>query len=469
MSDLCKFRRAWIALICALLLPCLACADQTADLLHTRGEDGHAIERLPDGIAGEDGKLTAYADYDHPLPGKQWVPPAVPLYLINRGDTPVTIAHQDMHPHLYLEVNIDGRWHRAEPFQYPSCGNSYGQITLAPETFAVFRGYQPHKPDGQAPARFRRQYIDGVELVTNVAEANYSRADLRAAELDPVAIRHEAPFGTLVGLVNGVVSPTTTGWGTQDWGLYFALGYRFPVQSMKMVNAWAPEKQAEQQSNLQTLAGAILMSPAVDADDLIRLFEGDPDNAFAEQHFTHETHVIRSLGSRFPAEAIAYVEKPGDHKKYFKTTMQGVSESPDATLDQLMWCLRQSARYEVEHPWVAGQIGVRFPDEALALRPKLRAIMGETLEDELVDEYVRQLEWSATLSGGTDRLIDVIEGRQDLTQVDLESLSDVAGMVLARRDPDKARVVAERWRQRDAATLTPAVRAIDKELERQRR
>lgn len=450
--------RGAMALVFVLVLGLAGVAsagDSAYCLLYKWGEGGHALDKLPDGIKSEDGKLTAFVQYNEFLPSEKWQPDNVPMFVINRADKPVTLALQDGHPHLYLEVQIDGKWKRAEPFQYPSCGNSYHQITLEPDTFAVFRGYQPMKEDGEAPARYRRQYGDGVKLVSNLGRGLYSRADIYAARIDPVAIRHEVPFGTLVGLLSGVVTPTTNGWGTQRWGIFMGMGSRFPHKSLAFINALDQAGQDKYKNELPGLMGSIVQSRELGAQELIALQSQMPGSSFAKLYPSLHLYPMQALGRRFPTDAITYMKTLADDSALLQGGLHGLAYAPAATLDQLIWCLNRQHELALDRSHIGSQIGSRFGEAALAQR---QALIEKHGDDVMHD--IKEIERYAIGKLSAARLIEIIEDPSVTLAMDRDEAIEMSLIQLSIFHREEAIAAADRW----SASEKPALVANAEQL-----
>jgi hypothetical protein len=111
----------------------------------------------------------------------------IALYLVNRTNQPVLIPAQDTDVYAKLEIqHDDGSWHRAQPYQYSWCGNSYWTLQLAPGEFYLWRSVH-HREGAEYPIRY--SLYNDVRLSSNVAAGRVPMEQIEAAQNDVMAIR----------------------------------------------------------------------------------------------------------------------------------------------------------------------------------------------------------------------------------------------------------------------------------------
>ena len=125
-----------VVLLAALSLLCPRPAEAAtkitaAESKSTRQWHTKKMPALPNHVVAEKGKLTAFADWEHPKKRtKDWV--IVPIYLINRTQNHYDVTHKDSGFYVTLEVQIDGKWKRAEKFTFGWCAMGSGTYILGP-------------------------------------------------------------------------------------------------------------------------------------------------------------------------------------------------------------------------------------------------------------------------------------------------------------------------------------------------
>lgn len=174
---MCRVRALLAAMVLLLAGPAAA---QPA-----RGE--RPIAELPRGVAAAPGALSLVADYRNAAGGQ------VPVYLVNRTGAAVELETQDGDPYLVREVELDGRWVRAEPFLFSFCGLSYYAVRVEPGHFLTFGG---RSPDASERGRVRfRLGQHSVPVVSNVGAGRFSRDEVLAASHDVMAMRASSARG----------------------------------------------------------------------------------------------------------------------------------------------------------------------------------------------------------------------------------------------------------------------------------
>ncbi len=138
---------------------------------------------LPPQVVAEVGKLTLFADYEHPE--KE----GVPLYLVNRAREAIMLPSMSGSLNIQLERQLpSGAWERAQERWFSFCGNSYGVRNLPPGMFFQFHGYQPRKELGQpSPIRFMR--YDQVPMMSNIGAGFFAPQDVERAKRDDLSLR----------------------------------------------------------------------------------------------------------------------------------------------------------------------------------------------------------------------------------------------------------------------------------------
>lgn len=172
-----------IALLLLMALFCSARADEgLAPSMNFRNRGGKPIPNveLPAHIPAPRGQLTFYADYLHPDES------GLPLYVVNRTETPKSFSSQDNDIYIKLERKTDlGNWERVQSHQSSWCGNSYYNITLAPGSHYKFIGYFP---TNGSQSRIRYKCYNGNQLVSNEGIGHYIEDDRLAASVDYIAL-----------------------------------------------------------------------------------------------------------------------------------------------------------------------------------------------------------------------------------------------------------------------------------------
>lgn len=140
-----------------------------------------AIASLPRGVEAAAGRFTVWANYASAAGGH------VPVYLVNRTATPITLDAQDGNPYLVRDVEIDGRWVRAEPFLFSDCGLSYHTLRIDPDHYVRVSAIAPGAGE---PARVRyRLARRSAPAVSNIGSGRFSREAARAAAQDELAMQ----------------------------------------------------------------------------------------------------------------------------------------------------------------------------------------------------------------------------------------------------------------------------------------
>lgn len=142
--------------------------------------DQRPVRELPRGITAVPGTFTLRADYGAPSHR------GVPVYLINRTISAITLASQDGDPYLVREVELGGRWVRAERFESSFCGLSYYDMRIEPEHFVRVTGSFPSQGE-RGRLRYRLFRHPG-QAVTNVGAGYFTRDDVSAAAHDTLSL-----------------------------------------------------------------------------------------------------------------------------------------------------------------------------------------------------------------------------------------------------------------------------------------
>lgn len=206
------------------------CTAREPQILSTRVGTPDALERLPEHVPSNDGKLTLFADYsdvrgDH-----------VVLYLINRTDRRIGFSAQDSDPYVKLEaLSESGQWERAQRHVFSWCGNSYMAVpALCPGEFFRFLGYYPTEGDPSV-VRYRifrdsalvlndppdelesygifpeKQEKIPLNLVSNEGRGRVLKSDIDMARYDKLAVRFGS-FDAIREMALGLAEPSTRTW-----------------------------------------------------------------------------------------------------------------------------------------------------------------------------------------------------------------------------------------------------------------
>ncbi|HCN76376.1 MAG TPA: hypothetical protein DIT13_04170 [Verrucomicrobiales bacterium] len=162
------------------------------------------LDTLRDRLSWESGKISiqpvAYMNgVEPPKPGQ------ISVFLINDTDEQLQVPAQDGDIYLKLEVNLEGKWQRAQCHGDSWCGNSYGTRTLAAHSYVIIQGYQP-TPGRRAKVRYAihngasdrltSAKFDGLYAPDDVAMSAYDSLAMREAELSKlrkVLLRQDTP------------------------------------------------------------------------------------------------------------------------------------------------------------------------------------------------------------------------------------------------------------------------------------
>lgn len=111
----------------------------------------------------------------------------VTVLLINDTDDSLEVPTQDGDIYLKLEVNLDGKWRRAQWHRYSWCGNSYTSRGLPPRSYVPVFGYQPTV--GRLGSKTRYVVKNGAEdsLMSDETDGVYSPDDVNLSEFDAMA------------------------------------------------------------------------------------------------------------------------------------------------------------------------------------------------------------------------------------------------------------------------------------------
>jgi len=134
---------------------------------HQCGLDGPVANiHLPPHARAEHGKLTLFADFGNPSPE------GIPLYLINRTDSPVTVPTKGGHAPIKLMVKIEGDWQRAQSDIQPLRG-AMVSMTLLPGMHYRTWGYQAQNG---TPSTARYQMFPALDaMVSNEGTAFFPK------------------------------------------------------------------------------------------------------------------------------------------------------------------------------------------------------------------------------------------------------------------------------------------------------
>lgn len=164
-----------------LVLPwmCASAAEVRSQILEQA--QAKPIANLPQGIAGEAGKVTLHADYAQAGEGR------ITLYLINRSEKALAVPTQDGDPYVKLEARSEaGSWERAQAHGYSDCGNSYMTTPLPDGTFLAL--VAPYPTKGEKRTVRYRMYSD-VGAVSNEGEGLADPKLIEQCRYDAMAIR----------------------------------------------------------------------------------------------------------------------------------------------------------------------------------------------------------------------------------------------------------------------------------------
>lgn len=145
--------------------------------------DELSILFLPTYVQSDDNVISMHADY-----GGVDSSGRIPVYIVNRTDSPVTLNDNGRALNIKLEfLGDDGNWIRAQP-HYPQSGCIvyYYDDTIHPGHFIVVDGYQ-HINGEAKQVRYRLRSND-VELVTNIGQGMVAAIDIEQASRDAMAI-----------------------------------------------------------------------------------------------------------------------------------------------------------------------------------------------------------------------------------------------------------------------------------------
>lgn len=193
-----------ICIACLLLFSCgIARGDQLSTLF------------LPAHIESDNGVVSLHADF-----GGVDSSGRIPVYLVNRSNTPIALSAATDDFNLKLEyLADDGNWVRAQP-HYPQtgCFTRLYQINVMPNHFIVIDGYQ--RINGEAKQVRYRLRSDEFELVTNIDQGVVASIDIDRAARDVMAIE-DGDFE----LVSGILLDQTyaTNDRTVEYGRYIAI------------------------------------------------------------------------------------------------------------------------------------------------------------------------------------------------------------------------------------------------------
>lgn len=140
---------------------------------------------LPAHVESNDGVFSLHADF-----GGVDSSGRIPVYFVNRSDSPVTLSSLSSDFNLKLEyLADDGNWVRAQP-HYPQsgCFVRFYEIHLMPNHFVIVDGFQ--RINGEARQVRYRLRSDEFELVTNFGQGVVASIDVERAMRDVMAIKN---------------------------------------------------------------------------------------------------------------------------------------------------------------------------------------------------------------------------------------------------------------------------------------
>jgi hypothetical protein len=192
--------------------------------LHSQVATPEPIQNLPPYVPAPEGRLTLFADFDHPLPN------SIPLYLVNRTYQNIAFAAQDFDIYIKLQAEADnGEFVRAETHHYSTCGNSYDNSpVLKKESFFTIRGYQS-AIGRKAIVRYclyhpavygvgektsaamveHNPYVQQImtSVISNAGPALSSPREIRAARTDDMAVYYDGDFNLVRDMAIGRIAP----------------------------------------------------------------------------------------------------------------------------------------------------------------------------------------------------------------------------------------------------------------------
>lgn len=365
--------KATLALALLVLLSAGAAEPAASDsnALPPQGQAGEpqSLSTLPSYVDAPAGKLSLYADFDHPIEK------GIVLYLINRTERAYGFESQDDDIYIKLETKADdGRFVRAQTHRYSTCGNSYlnGPL-LHPNRYCRLLGYQPRNGK-KATIRFR-MYHDfvnrrdtsengthtttfgrgrGKEPITLISNEGVGLAweeDIASARFDAMAIPY-GDFETMLAMAMGRAKPADRyqRWSRNDAVL--ALG-RFSSDEACEALAKLIHDKDVMECAVQALAKMSVESPSAETLYLnILNHEVDAMRAvaiaaltsrhvdettvqFGKQRLKEKNATIRlaavsllaQLADRFPEAKRAVIEHTNDPDSDVRLLVEGLRES----------------------------------------------------------------------------------------------------------------------------------------------
>jgi len=405
---------------------------------------------LPGHIKPEAGKITAYADWDNGMV-KARSPRGVtiPIYLINRTNDYYSVSVKDWHSYFMLEVNIDGKWQRAQSYPSGGCGLGHGSRILRPGQHMVLDGIFPGRGTHKAPARFRRLVGVDTAIVTNPGEARYDPAQIELSRYDLVAIHYEMPADDLLNIIDakatwpaGGKSPSVK---IATGGAINALGRRFPDRGLKLYRKWSEQSDSQSQERLYDLMEGLLYSKTLSRATVLDWANGKMPLEDAPKIQSIRAAALGRVGHRYPDLARQLIQKlaAGDSPD-LDTLADLLTEFTgrlDVSKSDLLFAVDIQFRFDsLRHGWFAVDDPLeilihRYPQLAVQKAGEYRERYGSK-----VDYAVLKIEEKAFVSPkiSTDWLIDVALGKIELQQIESGAARSEAMHVLYRKDSGKA-------------------------------
>ena len=136
---------------------------------------------LPTRVKAEPGKLTLYADFDHPDES------GIPLFLVNRTNSIIDVDKKDVEDVIKLERQLpSGQWERVQSHRYSDCGVTSGVTSGLPSGMHFkLHGYRVTKGE---PATVRYTVYSGTPISSNGGTGFFLLSDLEAARTDRMTL-----------------------------------------------------------------------------------------------------------------------------------------------------------------------------------------------------------------------------------------------------------------------------------------
>ena len=136
---------------------------------------------LPTRVNADPGKLTLYADFEHPDEF------GIPLFLVNRTNTTLDLDKKGVEDVVKLERQLpSGQWERVQSHRYSDCGTWSSETPCLPSGMHFqLHGYRV--PKGE-PATVRYTVYSGAPISSNVGTGFFLLSDLEAARTDRMTL-----------------------------------------------------------------------------------------------------------------------------------------------------------------------------------------------------------------------------------------------------------------------------------------